>query len=83
MSEDRKWVKDAADRLAAEQGIREARLLRMKWLGPENCEAVFAMIGWVHPLQEHEEIHGLGPEGKDVAHWGDVIGWYDGCWRVM
>lgn len=57
----------------------------MRWLGPENCAEVFAMIGWEHSATEleHTKILGLGPEGADIAHWGDVIGWRDGCWCVL
>lgn len=48
---------------------------QIRWLGPENCEAVFAVLGWEHPDEEldHTRIRGLGPGGDQEASWGDLL----------
>lgn len=48
---------------------------QIRWLGPENCEAVFAVLNLEHSTTEldHSEIHGLGPEGNQTASWGDLL----------
>lgn len=50
---------------------------QIRWLGPENCEAVFAVLDLDHPSPDeeldHTRIRGLGPDGGQEAHWGDLL----------
>ena len=46
---------------------------QIRWLGPENCEAVFAVLDLDHPSPDeeldHTRIRGLGPDGgQEVYH---------------
>jgi hypothetical protein len=48
---------------------------QIRWLGPENCAAVFAVLNLEHSTTEldHSEIHELGPDGDQTASWGDLL----------
>lgn len=47
----------------------------IQWLGVQNCEEVFAFIGWEHSDDEldHSQILGIGEDGEDTADPGDWI----------
>lgn len=54
---------------------RPIEVTAVRWLGEENCEQVFAFLGWIHPDNEldHSLISGLGLDGKQEAEPGDWI----------
>lgn len=64
---------------------RPIEVTAVRWTGEDNCEEVFAFLGWDHPDDEieHTLIVGLGADGKQEATPGDWIIHDDGIYEVF